>query len=130
MQIHILPLYAALLALLFVVLSVRTLLLRKNLQIGIGDAGNKQLQRAMRVHANFSEYVPLALLLLFLLETTAAPGWLLHALGSSLLLGRLLHAYGVSQQKEDLRFRVSGMALTFITLLGGAGYLLFSYLRT
>lgn len=129
-HINILPLYAALLALLFVVLSVRTLLLRKNLQIGIGDAGNKQMQRAMRVHANFAEYVPLALLLLFLLEEIAAPIWLLHALGSSLLLGRLLHAYGVSQQKEDLRFRVSGMALTFTTLLGSAAYLLIYYLRT
>ena len=129
-HINILPLYAALLALLFVVLSVRTLLLRKNLQIGIGDAGNKQMQRAMRVHANFAEYVPLALLLLFLLEETGAPIWLLHALGSSLLLGRLLHAYGVSQQKEDLRFRVSGMALTFTTLLGSAACLLIFYLRT
>lgn len=61
-----LPLYAALLALIFVFLSVRTLRLRRTLQIGIGDGGNTEMLRAMRVHSNFSEYVPISLILIFL----------------------------------------------------------------
>jgi len=63
-------LYAALLGLLFVVLSVRTLLLRRRLSIAIGDAGSESMLRAMRVHANFAEYVPLSLLLIYLVEVT------------------------------------------------------------
>jgi MAPEG family len=48
----ILPVYAAILALVFVVLSIRTIRQRRKLKIGLGDAGNKDLQRAVRVHAN------------------------------------------------------------------------------
>jgi hypothetical protein len=67
---HIVPLYAALLAILFVALSVRTLGLRRSLGIGLGDAGNEQMLRAMRVHSNFAEYVPLSLILLYLVDNT------------------------------------------------------------
>ncbi|MEN9866941.1 MAG: hypothetical protein RL748_2531 [Pseudomonadota bacterium] len=126
---HIVPLYTALLTLLFVILSVRTLNLRRKLQIGVGDAGNPQMLRAMRVHANFAEYVPLALILLFLVEAQHANAILVHALGLALLVGRLSHAYGVSQTKEKLVFRVTGMALTFTTLLTACGYLLLCYAR-
>jgi uncharacterized membrane protein YecN with MAPEG domain len=77
------------------------------------------------VHANFAEYVPLALILLVLAELTGAAGLTLHALGLALLIGRVLHAYGVSQAEEDYRFRVAGMALTFVALISGALLCLF-----
>jgi uncharacterized protein len=120
----ILPIYAALLAFLFVGLSVRTLKLRRSLKIGLGDAGNAQMLRAMRVHSNFAEYVPLALIMIHFVEMQAAPALLVHALGLGLLLGRLSHAWGVSQTKENYNFRVAGMAMTFTALLASAGYLL------
>jgi uncharacterized membrane protein YecN with MAPEG domain len=124
----ILPLYAALLAVLFVVLSIRVIRLRQGLRVGLGDAGNSQLQRAIRVHANFAEYVPLGLLLIFLVEGQGASTLLVNVLGMGLLLGRLCHAFGVSQASENLRFRVCGMVITFLTLLTSAAYLLFTYL--
>lgn len=105
--------YAALLALLFITLSVLVILQRRRARVSLGDAGNAGLQRAIRVHANFSEYIPLALLLIYFVETTTALAWLVHVLGVSLLIGRLSHAWGVSHQKEDFRFRVAGMMLTF-----------------
>jgi uncharacterized protein len=117
--------YAALLALLFIVLSVLTIRQRQRASVALGDAGNAGLQRAIRVHANFSEYVPIGLILIYLLETLYALPLLVHVLGLSLLIGRLSHAYGVSQIKEDFRFRMVGVILTFavisvaaITLLG------------
>jgi uncharacterized protein len=127
---HIVPLYAALLAILFVTLSIRTLSLRRSLGIGLGDAGNEQMLRAMRVHSNFAEYVPLSLILLYLVEGQGAYPVFLHGLGLCLLIGRLSHAFGVSQKKENFRFRVVGMALTFTTLLASSAYLLFTYIRT
>ena len=122
-------LYAALLTFLFVALSIRTLKLRGRLKIGLGDAGNDQMLRAMRVHANFAEYVPLGLVLLFLTHSQGAHVLFLHGLGSCLLIGRLSHALGVSQVKEDYRFRVVGMALTFVALLSSSAFLLFSFGR-
>lgn len=125
----ILPLYAALLTLLFVALSIRTLRLRRSLKIGLGDAGNDRMLRAMRVHSNFAEYVPLCLLMLFLVEGQGAHASLVHALAICLLIGRLSHAYGVSQERENYAFRVAGMAMTFTTLLSSSAYLLSAALR-
>ena len=71
------PLYAAVFGLVFVILSVRTLMLRRKHQVAIGDGKSAELQRAARVHGNFAEYVPLALLLIFFLEMqTAADLWI------------------------------------------------------
>jgi uncharacterized membrane protein YecN with MAPEG domain len=111
--------YAAVLGLLFVLLSVRTLLLRRRLGVALGDGGNERLLRATRAHANFAEYAPLVLLLLVLVAQAGAPALLLHALAASLVLGRALHAWGVSRVPERLPFRVAGMALT-LTALGTA----------
>ncbi len=111
--VYVTPVYAAVLAGLFLVVSVRTIRLRRRLQIALGDSDDDRMLRAMRVHANFAEYVPLTLLLLLMLELSAASAWVVHALGAGLVLGRLSHAFGVSRSPEDYRFRVLGMVLTF-----------------
>jgi len=122
-------LYAALLGLLFIALSVRTLRLRRSLRIAVGDAGNPAMLRAMRVHSNFAEYTPLALFLIYLSETQGAHSLLVHALCLALLVGRLSHAYGVSQSNEDYRYRVTGMALTFTSIVVASAYLLLAQAR-
>lgn len=119
MSLQVTPLYAATLGLLFISLSVRTLLLRRRLKIAIGDGGDQRLLRAMRVHANFAEYVPLSLLLIFMFETGGGQTWLVHAFCSCLLIGRISHCYGVSQLSENFQYRVFGMTMTF-TALGGS----------
>lgn len=106
-------LYAALLGLMFVVLSIKVIKQRRRYQVGIGSKGEATLERAIRVHANFAEYVPFALLLLFLAEYSGLATVYLHVLGATLVLGRFSHAFGVSQLKEPLQFRVFGMLLTF-----------------
>jgi len=123
------PLYASVLAILFVALSVRTLRMRHRLKIAVGDAGNQALLRAIRVHSNFAEYVPLSLLLISFVEMSGASALLVHFLGLCLLVGRAVHAYGVSQLNETYAFRVAGMAMTFTTLMGASGYLILSYAK-
>lgn len=122
------PVYAALLALVFVLLSVRTIRQRRNAGAAIGDGGQVQLQRAIRVHANFAEYVPLTLLLVYFLEVSSRMGWLIHILCLLLLGGRLLHAYGVSQVRENLRYRITGMATTFAVIVTAAAGILINSL--
>ena len=112
-------LYAALVAFILIGLSVRTIGLRRKYQVAIGHGEQPELERAMRVHANFCEYVPVGLLLVLLVELGTGAGLWIHVLGGALLAGRLLHAFGVSQVAEDLRFRVTGMALTF-TVIGAS----------
>jgi uncharacterized protein len=108
--------YAAVLGLFFVVLSVRVIRSRRSTRTPLGSGDDPVLQRAMRVHGNFAEYAPLALVLLLLAELGGTSAWLLHGVGLSLLAGRAVHAYGVSQVDEDYRFRVLGMALTFAAI--------------
>jgi hypothetical protein len=117
MPIAIVPVYAALLALLFVALSLRVIGARRSGKVAIGAGGDTGLERRMRVHANFAEYAPFALLLLALAELQAAPALLIHALCLALLVGRAAHAWGVSNPSEDFRFRVFGMAATFTVIL-------------
>lgn len=111
------PIYAAVLSLMFVVLSIRTLLLRRQLGVAIGDGDQPTLMRATRVHANFAEYVPLSLLLIYFLEIQTRTSLWIHLLGSTLVIGRITHAFGVSQVKENFRHRIIGMMLTFTVII-------------
>ena len=123
-MLAIVPFYAALLALLFVALSIRVIRTRRRERVAIGDGNNPRLRRIIGVHNNFAQYVPLALLLLAFVEMMAAPLLLVHILCLMLLIGRCVHAYGVSQESENFIFRSLGMRLTFATIALAAAYLL------
>jgi uncharacterized membrane protein YecN with MAPEG domain len=129
MAVTIVPFYAALLAALFIFLSVRVTRVRRQERVAIGDGNNLRLRRAIRVHANFAEYVPMALILTMLVELQQFTPIAIHALCLTLVVGRLCHAYGVSQEKEDYRFRTAGMTLTFGTIGVSALLLVGSFLR-
>jgi len=58
-----------------------------------------------------------ALLLITLLELKKASNSLLIGFSSLLLVGRLVHAFGVSMENERLIYRVSGIAMTFTEIL-------------
>lgn len=108
--------YAALLTPLFILLSLRVIAARRVARSAIGDGNDASLLRRMRVQANFAEYVPMALVLMALAESMRGPAWLLHVLGMALLAARMSHAYGVSQEDENFRFRVFGVGVTFTML--------------
>jgi uncharacterized membrane protein YecN with MAPEG domain len=119
-MLKIVPIYAAILAILFFALSIRVIALRRSSKLPLGFQGDMALERRVRVQGNFSEYVPFALLLMAFVELRGSTPWLLHAMGVVLIAGRLSHAYGVSQIKESFAFRVSGMAMTFTVILTAA----------
>jgi uncharacterized protein len=108
--------YASLLAALFLFLSLRVIGWRRQQRVEIGHGDDAQLLRRMRVHANFAEYVPFALLLMGLAENLGPPQILTHLVGLLLLVGRVLHAYGLSQTPHILRYRVRGMQLTIAAI--------------
>src|SRR4051794_11609247 len=120
MNLHIVPTYAAALALLFALLSIYVIRGRGRYQVTIGADGAPELERRIRVHANFAEYVPFTLLLLVLAELRGASSGWLHVMCLCLLVGRVLHAWGVSRARENLRFRQAGIGLTFTALTSAA----------
>ena len=109
-------LYASLSALLIVKLSLSVIKLRRKNRISVGDGGNEELQLAIRTHANAVEYIPNALLLLLMLELNGAPKILIHILGSTLLIGRIIHAMVLPA--KNLQKRVLGMQITIYLLIG------------
>ena len=121
---HITAIYAALSALLIVALSFRVIRLRLSTRTGIGDGGHQDLARRIRAHANAVEYLPLALLLLLLVEWNQTLPLIVHGFGIVLVLGRLLHAIGLSRSAGASLPRFSGMLLTLLCLLGMATLLL------
>lgn len=110
------PLYAASLTLIFICLSIRTLRQRRLSQVALGNGNDDELLRRARVHANFSEYVPIALIMATFVEMQSAHWFVVNLVCFCLLFGRVLHAFGVSQANENFKYRVIGMALTFTSL--------------
>jgi uncharacterized membrane protein YecN with MAPEG domain len=118
--------YASLLAFFFLLLSARVIVQRREDRMELGADDSSELFRRARVHANFAEYVPLALILLALTESLKAPSSVIHLLAICLVAGRLLHAYGLSQTPHILKWRTVGMVLT-LTVIGIAALLCFTF---
>jgi uncharacterized protein len=108
-------LYAGLLGLLSLVLSAAAGILRSRKSIDAGDGGDPDMLRAMRRHANFTEYVPLALILIGLLEFNGVRAQFIHGLGLALVAGRLLHAAFFTQGVKSVP-RGIGAGLTALVI--------------
>jgi uncharacterized membrane protein YecN with MAPEG domain len=110
------PLYAGLLALLYLVLSYRVVQMRGKGMPSLGDGGLPELQRRIRGHGNFGEYVPLLVAMLAILELGKLPAPWLHALGATLLGARVLHGVALSFTSGWTFGRFTGTLLTFVLL--------------
>ena len=120
-------LYAGLAGILFVILSGLVIRLRFVRKVGIGDGGHADLQQAIRVHANFAEYVPFALLLIAFVETAGYAPTSVNALGIALILARVSHAIGLTRSTGPSVLRFLGTSVTFVVILVSAGLCLASY---
>lgn len=131
MPLGITAFYLGLLSPMLAILIVRIVRLRWTLRVGIGDGGHPELQRAIRVHGNFVETVPLMILMLAMLEINRIlPAAGLHIFGGLIVAARLLHAWGLTRRSGASRGRFIGMVLTLSLILTGAGLCLWHYLGT
>jgi hypothetical protein len=113
----IVPTYASILVLIFVVLSARVIQMRASAKIGIGTGNDPAMERRIRVHGNFAEYVPLALLLLTFMEMLHMSRYLIHVLCIVLIVARVVHAIGVTPVQENFPMRVGSVLATFAVLV-------------
>lgn len=122
-------LYAGLLTLWLVFLSFRVIALRGSpvfAFLNINTDDEEMLQRAIRAHGNLTEYAPMMLILLYLLETNGTDPATLHGLGLTFLIGRLMHGICFGFMKSSMPLRIGGTALTLTPLLIGSIMLLTS----
>ena len=119
--------YAALLALIYVGLSGLVVAGRVGKATLFGDGGDGSMMRRVRSHANFIEYVPLALLVIGLYEASGGSETLTRILLVLLVVARILHPIGMFAAENTPRqfaCRGGGIILTLLILLVGASALL------
>jgi hypothetical protein len=120
MPFKITALYAGLNGLILLVLAIRVARQRGRSQVGLGTGGDATLERAIRIHGNAVESIPIVLILLGLAEACGSSPILLHGIGVALTLGRLLHIWGLTQSSGVSFGRAAGMSLTWLALGVGA----------
>ena len=108
--------YAGFCGLMLCWLALQTIKLRRANKVKLGDGGVAELQAAIRAHGNFAEYMPIVLILLFLLEYNGAHPVIIHIIGIAFMVGRYTHAKGILN--DNLRQRVAGMGFTLNILIG------------
>ncbi|WP_339770728.1 MAPEG family protein [uncultured Paraglaciecola sp.] len=110
--------YGGLLGITFMYLSILVIKGRRSAKISLGHGDNPHFLGVIRAHGNFAEYVPLILILMLVAEINSAHEAVLHVTGAALVIGRIVHAYGLKHHSGVSWQRVSGMMLTFAALIG------------
>ncbi len=116
---HLFALYAAVNGLIMLILGVLVSRARIATKTLIGDGGKPEMSRAIRAHANNTEYTPMALLLMLACSAIGGSIWVIHGIGLPLTIGRLLHAAGLSRNEGTSAPRFLGMLLTWIAFIVG-----------
>ena len=125
MEIPITLIATGVLGILFFVHSLRTIFGRKLTNTNLGDGDNELMIRRIRIHGNFAEYIPLLLIILGLLEVSEVPSLWLVGFAALVVVGRLLHFYGLYSKDTPGLARILGMQMTLWPLLVGSIYLLY-----
>jgi len=115
--------YLAVLALLYVALSMQVVRLRQRHQAAFSDGDSAELRSAVRAHGHFAEYVPITALMVAMLEMSGIAASRVHLLMGALLVSRLAYPAGMYARPMSLQFRIfriGGIWLTMIVLVSCA----------
>lgn len=124
-------LYASLLVLLYMKMTTDVIKARRSNQVSTGYGPDGVIRDIVSAHANFSSYVPIMLIMLFLLESSNhIPSYIIHILGVMCFLGRLFHYQAFSSKTMNFKKRVLGMQLTIFPMILMAIGCLYIYLKT
>ena len=119
---------AAAAAILHIWLAGRVSQLRRAYRVSIGDGGNEALHRRIRAHGNYSENMPIVLILLALVELAGGDPRILWGAAIIFIVARLLHAFGMDRTPPS-RLRMVGMMGSIFALLILVGYAVFMLYR-
>ena len=129
MDLPITSITAAILAVLITAMSLGVSLRRQKLQVAVGHGDDHDLNRRIRAHANAVEYLPLALLLLGGMELNGVDDAMIHGFGITLLVSRLLHAWGLSRHAGTSIGRFAGTGLTLLLMVAMAVFAIAGFIQ-
>ncbi|MBY0316067.1 MAG: MAPEG family protein [Bdellovibrionales bacterium] len=105
-------LYIGLLGLLYFKISLDTIIARGREKVSLGPGANNEVLHLVSAHGNFSSYAPLFLLMFFLLEQQNTNSVLLHVIGVTFSVGRVLHYLTMKDKERTVKKRKLAMQLT------------------
>jgi uncharacterized membrane protein YecN with MAPEG domain len=116
-------LYGSVNAIVNIALATRVSTIRRRDKVSLGTGDSQDLLVAVRTHGNSAEFVPLAIVTLLLCELCGGSSVILHVLGGSLLVARLLHVYGMPRPAPNV-YRVISNVVTWGGIVATAAYTL------
>jgi uncharacterized protein len=116
MTVSLTALYGAILALIIVALGINVTIHRVKLKVPLGDGGNPQMLRMMRLHGNAVEYIPLAIVLMAVYELNGGSHLALNIVGIALVAGRLIQTWGMWAISTTTLGRQVGQSLTWLSV--------------
>jgi len=116
MSVSITALYAGILALIVIALAINVTVHRVKLRVPLGDGGNAEMRRMIRLHGNAAEYIPLALVLMAIYELNAGWHMALHVIGIALIAGRVVQTLGMWATDQTNIGRQIGQSLTWLSV--------------
>lgn len=131
--LNISAMYVGVFGFMLIFLSARVSMVRHKHRVALGDCGDVEVLRAIRVQQNFVEYVPIFLIGLVVLEVTGYDDAFIHYLALAMLIGRIFHVIGVGyienitnkgRKSINLGFRIAGMTLTYLSLITSSALLI------
>jgi len=126
-SVHAAALWVGLHLILLLVLSMLVVRQRRRHQIELGHGDIPELDRAIRAFGNASEYVPAGLVAVVVLAMAGAPILVIHAMGLTLLTGRIIHAFGLSRSGAASLARAAGVLITWLAyILGGVALVFYA----
>lgn len=117
MTLPITSLYAAVLAVIFLVLTMQVIKARSAAGISILHGDDMNLAMKIRIHGNFAEFVPLALILLALAEISGSNALALNVAGAALVVSRILIPFGLDIERFNHPVRIIGNLGTHIAIV-------------
>lgn len=109
--------YAGLLTFMYFGMSLETIKARRTAQVSLGYGKNDRVRSLVSAHSNFSSYVPLFLILFYLVEMgETIPSFVLHPIGMIFTIGRFFH-FVAFRGEMNFKKRKRGMQMTLIPLM-------------
>ncbi|WP_375183106.1 MAPEG family protein [Marinobacter sp.] len=119
--------FAAVTGILLLVLSIQVVKFRLKYRKGMGVTDDRDFEAAVRAHANLVEYAPLGLIMLAIAELNGVASGLIYWTGMALVVGRILHAWGmINGRGGPHKARMIGILLTWLAILAAAIFLLWN----
>ena len=117
MSVSITALYAGILALIVIALAINVTMHRVKLRVPLGDGGNAEMRRMIRLHGNAAEYIPLAIALMAIYELNGGGHTTLHIIGVALIAGRVIQTLGMWATDKTNIGRQIGQSLTWLSVI-------------